>query len=210
MMTNPVDDPRGRKTGTPSADTKSNLEKLLGKTIMDAIEREAREIAETVVTDALKKYADVEGKIPQEDMRNLARNLVRTDERAATRAITDVELDERISNILHEIGVPAHILGYQYMRKAIKAVVKDLDVLNCITKELYPAIAKGSGTTPSRVERAIRHAIEVAWDRGDIEKFNQYFGYNINSSKSKPTNSEFTATIADSLRLKLQKEGYAL
>ncbi len=210
MTTNPVNDPRDRQASMPSTDDKLSLENLLGKTIMGAIEREAREIAEIVLADALKKYADVEGKISPEDMRNLARNLVGTNERVATKAISDAELDERISNILHEIGVPAHILGYNYMRKAIKAVVKDFDALSGVTKELYPAIAKGSGTIPSRVERAIRHAIEVAWDRGDTETLDSYFGYTVNSSKSKPTNSEFIAMIADSLRLKLQKEGYAL
>ena len=115
-----------------------------------------------------------------------------------------VSLEERITNILHEVGVPAHIRGYHYMRDAIMMAVSDLDVLNYITKELYPSIAKKCGTTPSRVERAIRHAIEVAWSRGKIDAIDSLFGYTINTHKGKPTNSEFIALIADRLRLELK------
>ncbi len=111
------------------------------------------------------------------------------------------DLETRVTNILHEIGVPAHIRGYHYMREAIIMSVNDMDVLNYITKELYPSIAKKCNTTPSRVERAIRHAIEVAWNRGKIDAIDALFGYTINNHKGKPTNSEFIALIADRLRL---------
>lgn len=111
----------------------------------------------------------------------------------------DLEVD--ITNIIHEVGVPAHIKGYQYLRNAITMVVEDMDLLSAVTKELYPAIAKLNNTTPSRVERAIRHAIEVAWNRGKIETINSLFGYTVHNDKGKPTNSEFIAIIADKLRL---------
>ena len=111
------------------------------------------------------------------------------------------DLEAKVTNILHEIGVPAHIRGYHYMREAIIMSVNDMDVLNYITKELYPSIAKKCNTTPSRVERAIRHAIEVAWSRGKIDAIDSLFGYTINNHKGKPTNSEFIALIADRLRL---------
>lgn len=111
------------------------------------------------------------------------------------------DLETKVTNILHEIGVPAHIRGYHYMREAIIMSVNDMDVLNYITKELYPSIAKKCNTTPSRVERAIRHAIEVAWNRGKVDAIDSLFGYTINNHKGKPTNSEFIALIADRLRL---------
>lgn len=104
--------------------------------------------------------------------------------------------------MIHQIGVPAHIKGYQYLRRAIMMVIEDEDLINLVTKRLYPAVAQTYGTTASRVERAIRHAIEVAWDRGDIDTINSYFGYTIQSSRGKPTNSEFIALIADKLRLR--------
>ncbi|MDR2752468.1 MAG: sporulation transcription factor Spo0A [Clostridiales bacterium] len=116
----------------------------------------------------------------------------------------NVNLESRVTNILHEIGVPAHIRGYHYMREAIMMAVEDIDVLNYITKELYPSIAKKCNTTPSRVERAIRHAIEVAWSRGKVDIIDNMFGYTINNHKGKPTNSEFIALIADRLRLELK------
>lgn len=109
-----------------------------------------------------------------------------------------------VTDIIHEIGIPAHIKGYQYLRKAIMMVIDDLEVINSITKELYPTVAKEYNTTASRVERAIRHAIEVAWDRGDTEVLNSFFGYTIANSKGKPTNSEFIAMIADKLRLQFK------
>lgn len=112
----------------------------------------------------------------------------------------DKELQQRVTQVMHEIGVPAHIKGYQYVREAICRAVKDFSVINSITKVLYPAVAKRYDTTPSRVERAIRHAIEVAWDRGNLEVIQEYFGYTVSSLKGKPTNSEFIAMIADRIR----------
>ena len=114
-------------------------------------------------------------------------------------------LESVVTSIIHEIGVPAHIKGYQYLREAILIAVADMDVINAVTKVLYPAVAKRFGTTASRVERAIRHAIEVAWDRGDLETLQKYFGYTVSNAKGKPTNSEFIAMIADRLQLE-QKE----
>ena len=110
-------------------------------------------------------------------------------------------LEVAITNIIHEVGVPAHIKGYHYLRDAIALVVENMELLGAVTKELYPTIAQRNRTTPSRVERAIRHAIEVAWNRGKIETINALFGYTIQNDKGKPTNSEFIAIIADKLRL---------
>lgn len=110
-------------------------------------------------------------------------------------------LDANITSIIHEIGVPAHIKGYQYLRDAITMVYNNIEILGAITKTLYPTIAEKYKTTPSRVERAIRHAIEVAWTRGNIDSISHLFGYTINISKSKPTNSEFIAMVADKLRI---------
>ena len=113
-------------------------------------------------------------------------------------------LEALVTNVIHEVGVPAHIKGYQYLREAIMMVVNDIDVINQITKSLYPKIALKYSTTPSRVERAIRHAIEVAWGRGQQEAVESIFGYTISAAKGKPTNSEFIAMIADKLRLELK------
>ena len=113
-------------------------------------------------------------------------------------------LEALVTNIIHEVGVPAHIKGYQYLREAIIMVVNDIDVINQITKQLYPDIAKRFSTTPSRVERAIRHAIEVAWGRGQSDTVENIFGYTVSAAKGKPTNSEFIAMIADKLRLELK------
>ena len=110
-------------------------------------------------------------------------------------------LESTVTAIIHEIGVPAHIKGYQYLREAIMITVEDMDVINAVTKVLYPEVAKRFGTTASRVERAIRHAIEVAWDRGDLETLQKYFGYTVSNAKGKPTNSEFIAMIADRISL---------
>ena len=114
----------------------------------------------------------------------------------------DTNLETTITEIIHEIGVPAHIKGYQYLREAIMITVNDIDVINAVTKVLYPEVAKKFATTPSRVERAIRHAIEVAWDRGDLETLQKFFGYTVSNIKGKPTNSEFIAMIADYLSLR--------
>ena len=113
-------------------------------------------------------------------------------------------LEIRVTEILHQIGVPAHIKGYQYLRDSILMAINDDDIINAVTKRLYPAVAKKHGTTSSRVERAIRHAIEVAWDRGDIDVLNSYFGYTIHNDRGKPTNSEFVAMISDKFRLQLK------
>ena len=113
-------------------------------------------------------------------------------------------IESMVTGIIHEIGVPAHIKGYQYLREAIIIAVNDMDVINAITKVLYPQVAKTFGTTPSRVERAIRHAIEVAWDRGDLDTLQRFFGYTVSNTKGKPTNSEFIALIADRLQLQLK------
>ena len=118
-----------------------------------------------------------------------------------------VDSDElTVTEILHQIGVPAHIKGYQYVREAIVIAVQDMDVINAVTKVLYPEVARRYSTTPSRVERAVRHAIEVAWDRGDLETLQRYFGYTVSNTKGKPTNSEFIAMIAD--RIRLQRKIY--
>ena len=111
----------------------------------------------------------------------------------------DLEID--ITNLIHEVGVPAHIKGYQYLRDAISLVVTNMDLLGAVTKELYPTVASMNNTTPSRVERAIRHAIELAWNRGKLETLDALFGYTVQNDKGKPTNSEFIAIIADKLRL---------
>ena len=116
------------------------------------------------------------------------------------------DLERQVTAIIHEIGVPAHIKGYQYLREAIGLAVEDMEVINAVTKVLYPTVARKFSTTPSRVERAIRHAIEVAWDRGDLETLQKYFGYTVSNAKGKPTNSEFIAMIADRLQLQ-RKEG---
>ena len=111
------------------------------------------------------------------------------------------DLESQVTKVIHQIGVPAHIKGYQYLRSAIIMAVNDSEVINSVTKVLYPEVAKKYMTTSSRVERAIRHAIEVAWDRGDIDTLNSYFGYTVQQGRGKPTNSEFIAMIADNLRL---------
>ena len=129
------------------------------------------------------------------------RQIGRQPERTEDNPVPVRNLETDVTNIIHEIGVPAHIKGYQYLRDAIVMVVEDMDLLGAVTKELYPAIAKQNKTTPSRVERAIRHAIEVAWNRGRLETINDLFGYTVQHDKGKPTNSEFIAIIADKLRL---------
>ncbi len=113
-------------------------------------------------------------------------------------------LQVQVSEIMHQIGVPAHIKGYQYLREAILLTINDGEMMSSVTKILYPSVAKRYSTTSSRVERAIRHAIEVAWDRGDVDVLNSYFGYTIQSERGKPTNSEFIAMISDKLRLQLK------
>lgn len=116
----------------------------------------------------------------------------------------ELALEIRVTEVIHQIGVPAHIKGYQYLRDSIMMAVHDMEAVGAITKILYPSIAKKYHTTSSRVERAIRHAIEVAWDRGDLETLQSYFGYTVSGIKGKPTNSEFISMIADRLRLQLK------
>lgn len=118
----------------------------------------------------------------------------------------NISLEMVVTDIIHEIGVPAHIKGYQYLRDSILMAVHDMDILNSITKQLYPAIAVQNHTTASRVERAIRHAIEVAWSRGKMDTIDALFGYTVNAGKGKPTNSEFIALIADKIRLEYKDQ----
>ena len=125
-------------------------------------------------------------------------------QRQSSGRYTGTNIETLVTGIIHEIGVPAHIKGYQYLREAIIIAVNDMDVINAITKVLYPQVAKAFQTTPSRVERAIRHAIEVAWDRGDLDTLQRFFGYTVSNTKGKPTNSEFIALIADKLQLQLK------
>lgn len=146
-------------------------------------------------------------------IRQMFNNTISSDQTKKTISLVDTsevrisknnpnDLEAEITNIIHEIGVPAHIKGYMYLREAITMVVNDMELLSAVTKELYPSIAKKYNTTASRVERAIRHAIEVAWSRGQVETINKIFGYTIHNDKGKPTNSEFIAMVADKLRLK--------
>ncbi|MBS6861022.1 MAG: sporulation transcription factor Spo0A [Clostridiales bacterium] len=116
-------------------------------------------------------------------------------------------LEIQVTEILHQIGVPAHIKGYHYLRDSILMAVRTPEIINAVTKQLYPSVAKDYETTPSRVERAIRHAIEVAWDRGDVDVLTGYFGYTIHNTRGKPTNSEFIAMISDRLRLHMKSAG---
>ena len=118
---------------------------------------------------------------------------------------SDSELQIQVTEILHQIGVPAHIKGYQYLRDSIIMSIEHPEIINAVTKQLYPSVAKKYETTSSRVERAIRHAIEVAWDRGDVDVLNSYFGYTIHNGRGKPTNSEFVAMISDRLRLHMKQ-----
>lgn len=141
---------------------------------------------------------------PQSVARKLERLSVWKSRQSGKPAVNDLDIEVVISDIMRQIGVPAHIKGYQYLRTAIRLSVSDTEMLASVTKLLYPTVAKMYSTTPSRVERAIRHAIEVAWDRGDVDVLSSYFGYTIQSQRGKPTNSEFIAMIADKLRLTLK------
>lgn len=135
-------------------------------------------------------------------VRKLSRNTERKNEDIISENTAGGEnLETRVTNMLHEIGIPAHIKGYHYLRDAIIMAVEDMDVLNAITKVLYPTVAKKYQTTSSRVERAIRHAIEVAWSRGKLDTLDELFGYTVSTGKGKPTNSEFIALIADTIQL---------
>lgn len=162
----------------------------------------------TMLSDAMSAGADYcmlkpceYSAIVSKISKTLAKNIRKTPEN------TIADMETQITKIIHQIGVPAHIKGYQYLRTAILMTIKNSDLINSITKELYPSVAKTYGTTSSRVERAIRHAIEVAWDRGDVDVINSYFGYTVQSTRGKPTNSEFIALISDNLRLKNKLAG---
>jgi len=133
-----------------------------------------------------------------------SRGRPQSESRSTHRSQREQSLESLVTEVIHEIGVPAHIKGYQYLREAIILSVNNMEMINAVTKVLYPEVAKTFETTPSRVERAIRHAIEVAWDRGDIEILQKFFGYTVSNIKGKPTNSEFIAMIAD--RLQLQRK----
>lgn len=144
------------------------------------------------------------------DRARLLANAPRIEEDQAERlARQHQNLESSVTAIIHEIGVPAHIKGYQYLRHAIVMTVENMEVINAVTKILYPEVAKHFNTTASRVERAIRHAIEVAWDRGDLDTLQRFFGYTVSNTKGKPTNSEFIALIADKLQLQLKAAGAA-
>ena len=158
---------------------------------IDVLVKRIREIKTIQNTGVRVNYISKEIKAPYIEIQQ--RNMKPTD-----------NLEALVTNIIHEVGVPAHIKGYQYLREAIMMVVNNIDIINQITKQLYPEIAYKYNTTPSRVERAIRHAIEVAWGRGQIETVESIFGYTVSTSKGKPTNSEFIAMIADKLRLELK------
>lgn len=142
------------------------------------------------------------------DFNTLADRVRRLADKGKRRGVAQVpgkeeaDLEAQVTKIIHQIGVPAHIKGYQYLRTAIMMAINNNEVINSVTKILYPTVAKQYSTTSSRVERAIRHAIEVAWDRGDLDVLNSFFGYTVQNSRGKPTNSEFIAMIADNLRLK--------
>ena len=138
------------------------------------------------------------------DYEVLAEKIHQVCEERSFRMEDDFDLEAQVTRIIHQVGIPAHIKGYQYLRCAIMMVVKDNRIIGEVTRTLYPTVAKEFHTTSSRVERAIRHAIEVAWDRGDVDVINSYFGYTVQNSKGKPTNSEFIAMIADNLRLKMR------
>lgn len=166
--------------------------------IEDAFERGAsyyimKPFDHDVVLNRIKQIRS-DGERKQTDVRRI--NAFEKEDKAEER-----NLENDVTNIIHEIGVPAHIKGYQYLREAIMMSVTDMEMLNSITKILYPSIAKKFQTTPSRVERAIRHAIEVAWSRGKMDTIDELFGYTIHNGKGKPTNSEFIALIADKIRL---------
>ena len=137
-------------------------------------------------------------KVKQASVKKVKKNFVPVD---GSKQMTQHSLEVVVTNMIHEIGVPAHIKGYQYLRDSIMLAVSDMDILNSITKQLYPDIAEKYHTTPSRVERAIRHAIEVAWGRGKMDTIHELFGYTVHVEKGKPTNSEFIALIADRIRL---------
>ena len=192
------------------------LPELDGFGVLDQLRREELPVrtmivsaffTEQVVSEALSKGAAYFMPKPFENAALLDR--MRAVCQPAQPAAHAKNLKNMVTDIIHEIGVPAHIKGYQYLREAILIAVEDMDVINAVTKVLYPEVARRFSTTPSRVERAIRHAIEVAWDRGDLETLQKFFGYTVSNTKGKPTNSEFIAMIADRLVLEGRNSGGA-
>ena len=190
------------------------LPELDGFSVLEQIHREELPVrtmmvssffTEQVVAEALEKGAAFFMPKPFENNALLERM------RSVCRPVQPIShtksLKNMVTDIIHEIGVPAHIKGYQYLREAILIAVEDMDVINAVTKVLYPEVARRYSTSPSRVERAIRHAIEVAWDRGDLETLQKFFGYTVSNTKGKPTNSEFIAMIADRLVLEGRSSG---
>lgn len=178
----------------------TNMEKYPDFIVVTAVGQER------ITEDAFKRGANYYIMKPfNNDMvlnRIKSTNRVIRQETKSAPAIPQESLETKVTNMIHEIGIPAHIKGYHYLRDAIMMAVEDMDVLNAITKILYPTVAKKHQTTSSRVERAIRHAIEVAWSRGKLDTLDELFGYTVSNGKGKPTNSEFIALIADTIRLK--------
>ena len=162
----------------------------------------ANECTKLGVSHFVRKPLDINTLMARILQWNLTRGAINRG--AAAPAGEEIALEVRVTEVIHQVGVPAHIKGYQYLREAIMMAVKDMETVGAITKILYPTIAKKFKTTSSRVERAIRHAIEVAWDRGDLETLQAYFGYTVSGLKGKPTNSEFISMIADRLRLEMK------
>ena len=161
---------------------------------------------ERITEDAFKKGANYyilkpfNNEVILNKIKN-ANQMIRIEKRTGENSKPEINLEARVTDMIHEIGIPAHIKGYHYLRDAIIMAIEDMDVLNAITKVLYPTVAKMHQTTSSRVERAIRHAIEVAWSRGKLDTLDSLFGYTVSNGKGKPTNSEFIALIADTIRL---------
>lgn len=157
---------------------------------------------ESMLVRTLAKMAVTNDSGYREVLRNECGMLLHAleEEDTPTAEVVEVNLKPVVTDIIHELGIPAHIKGYRYVREAIILAVGNAGIIDAITKELYPQVAKMFQTTPSRVERAIRHAIEVAWDRGDLETLQRYFGYTVSNIKGKPTNSEFIALVAEHIR----------
>ena len=192
------------------------MPKLDGLSVMERISQDTKikKKPEFVVVSAIMKPFDHEMLLNRIQSLKHAGTKVRSEIRTESRKVVPYEnkkeyvernLETDVTNMIHEIGVPAHIKGYHYLRDAIMMAVEDMNMLNSITKILYPTIAKNHQTTPSRVERAIRHAIEVAWSRGKMDTIDELFGYTVSVGKGKPTNSEFIALIADKIRLDYKK-----
>ena len=161
-----------------------------------------RPFKQEVLIHRIKQVAKIKGL----DQKIRQKEKLQSVEIRKQRTVLDYEFNMKqdVTKIIRDLGIPAHIKGYQYLREAIMMAVEDIESVSAITKVLYPSIAKKFHTTSSRVERAIRHAIEVAWDRGDVDVLNSYFGYTIQNSRGKPTNSEFIAMISDKLKLNLK------